>query len=261
MLNRVPIHWGSAVTSVKGTNYVEAVRIQRVDSNWTPKGETRHILADSLCLGNGLIPAIEASQLAGISISHQPELGGWVPEHNEDGMTAVDGLYLCGDGAGIRGAAAAEIHGTLAGLSAAEFLGSKTDCERASLRPRFNRAAKFGLAMTGLSIPRPGLVDLTTSETIVCRCESLNRAHIIQEIGIGAVSANAVKSGLRAGMGPCGGKYCQTVITRIIAKSEAKAEADIPPPTARPPLRPVLVSALSGEFDYADLPIAKPAPL
>ena len=115
--------------------------------------------------------------------------------------------------------------------------------------------------MTALNMPRPGLAMLTTPDTIVCRCESLTKASISQEIKVGAASINAVKSGLRAGMGPCGGKYCQTAIARLIAMRENRTEAEISPPAPRPPLRPVPVSALSGDFDYNDLPIPKPAPL
>ena len=184
-----------------------------------------------------------------------------MPDIGEDGVTSVEGLFLCGDGTGIRGAAAAELHGTLAGLSAAEHLGARTAKERATLRSRFNRAARYGLAMTALSTPRPGLAMLTKPDTIVCRCESLTQTRISQEVEVGAASTNAVKSGLRAGMGPCGGKYCQTAIARFIAMHENRPEAEIPPSAPRPPLRPVPVSALSADFDYDDLPIPKPAPL
>jgi hypothetical protein len=47
----------------------------------------------------------------------------------------------------------------------------------------------------------------------------------------------------------------------LIAMRENRTEAEISPPAPRPPLRPVPVSALSGDFDYNDLPIPKPAPL
>ena len=42
---------------------------------------------------------------------------------------------------------------------------------------------------------------LTKPDTIVCRCESLTQTCISQEVEAGAASTNAVKSGLRAGMG------------------------------------------------------------
>ena len=261
MMNRIPIFWGCSVVSVEGVTRVEGAEIQKLDANWAPKGETWSIDADSLCLGHGLIPSIEAPQLSGVTISYRSDLGGWVPDTGEDGVTSVEGVFLCGDGTGIRGAAAAELHGTLAGLSAAEHLGARTAKERATLRSRFNRAARFGLAMTALSTPRPGLAMLTKPDTIVCRCESLTQTRISQEVEVGAASTNAVKSGLRAGMGPCGGKYCQTAIARFIAMHQNRPEAEIPPSAPRPPLRPVPVSALSADFDYDELPIPKPAPL
>lgn len=261
MLNRVPIYWGRAVSGVGGEDRVTSVRVRELDQEWAPVGTERVVEADSLCLGNGLTPSVEAAQLAGLSVYHRPDLGGWVPEVGEDGTTAIEGLFLCGDGAGIRGAAAAEVHGTLAGQSAAGYLGADTRQAREKLRRDHARAERFGLAMTALSIPRPGLAQLTTPDTIVCRCESLSRAAISAEIADGASSTNAVKSGLRAGMGPCGGKFCQTFVARLIAEVEGRAEAEVAPPTPRPPLRPVPVATMAGEFDYADLPIPKPAPL
>jgi len=261
MLAGVPIHWRHAVSEVEGGNSVEAVGFRKLDAEWSPIGQARRTEADSLCLGNGLIPAIETAQLAGVPLEHRPDLGGWLPKRGEDGKTNVPGLFLCGDGAGIRGAAAAEIDGRLTGLNAAQHLGADTLAERDGLRPAYTRAARFGMAMTGLSMPRKGLAQLTTEETIVCRCESLTRATIAAEITGGAGSTNAVKSGLRAGMGACGGKFCQSAVARMIASAEGRDEGDVPPPTARPPLRPVPVAALAGDFDYSDLPIPKPAPL
>lgn len=257
----VPVFWRHAVSRVSGNTRVSGVEIRALNNDWTPQGPARDIACDSLCLGNGLIAATEAPQLAGLPLIHRAELGGWVPQANDDGSTAIAGLFLCGDGAGIRGAAAAEIHGTLAGLTAAQWLGADAATEARALHPTWARAARFGMAMTALSIPRPGLAALTSDDTVLCRCENLTAATIRAEIDSGAGSTNAVKSGLRAGMGPCGGKFCQTAIARMIAGAENRPEAEIPPPTPRPPLRPVPVAAMAGDFDYADLPIPKPAPL
>jgi len=261
ILDGIPIYWRHAVTRVEGETKVAAAEFRKLTADWSPTGVARRIEGDSLCLGNGLIPATEAAQLAGSGLEHSPRLGGWVPCQGADGRTNVDGLFLCGDGTGIRGAAAAEIHGRLAGLSAAQHLGADTKGERDHLRALYDRAAGFGTAMTGLSIPRAGLARLTTDETIVCRCESLSRSDIAAEIAGGAASTNAVKSGRRAGMGPCGGKFCQTAVARMIAEADGRTEAEVLPPTPRPPLRPVPVAALAGDFNYSDLPIPKPAPL
>lgn len=261
MLARVPIYWRHAVREVHGETAVTSVQICELGADWAPLRDVGTIVADSVCLGNGLIPATEASQLAGVEITHIPKLGGWVPRVTKDGSTEVSGVFVCGDGAGIRGAAAAAIHGKLAGLSAAEFIGKNVGSQKTQLNGSYSSAASFGLAMTALSVPRSGLEKLTTPQTIMCRCESLNRDQVLLEIQAGATSTNAVKSGLRAGMGPCGGQFCQTAIARLVASAEGLEEGHVPPPTARPPLRPVPASALAGDFAYSDLPIPKPAPL
>ena len=261
-LARVPVLWEHTVTSVEGKQTVSAVNVQSVDHTWAPRGTARHLSADSLCLGHGLIPATEAAQLAGATLCHDPALGGWIPQATVDGSTDVSGLYLCGDGAGIRGADAAETQGTLAGLKAASDLGAKGLVQRIrALSRRHAARSRFGVAMAALSIPRAGMAEWSTAQTIMCRCEDIRRATITAEISAGASSANAVKSGLRAGMGPCGGKFCQTAIARLIANQTSRAVGDIHPPTPRPPLRPVPVSAIAEGFDYDDLPIPKPAPL
>ena len=261
LLAGTPIFWRNVIKQIDGENKVQSVTISKVSNDWSPLVQKRSIEADSVCIGYGLQAATEASQLSGIDLKYQPELGGWVPEARENGETAIDGLFVCGDGAGIRGAAAAEIHGKLVGLSATDFVTSKVNFPRSALLTSFRRASRFGMAMTALSIPRKGLQKLTTDRTIMCRCESLRRCDMEHEMEAGAATINAIKSGSRAGMGPCGGKYCQAAIAKLIAEKENLTEAEIIPPTPRPPLRPVPASVLSGDFEYTDLPIPKPAPL
>lgn len=254
MLAGTPILWGHAVSRVSGHDHATGVATR----NLTRGTDGPSIEADSVCLGHGLIPNIEAAQMLGVPIRHDPALGGWVPETEPDGRTPVEGLYLCGDGCGIRGVTAAGLQGTLVGARVARDLGKSSP--KPSLRP-WQRAARFGQAMTALSLPRPDLEALSTDDTILCRCESLTRADITAEIHTGAASTNAVKSGRRACMGPCGGKYCQSVIATLIADQTGKDAKDIPPPTPRPPLRPIPLGQAAGAFDYDDLPIPKPAPL
>jgi thioredoxin reductase/bacterioferritin-associated ferredoxin len=253
-LARVPILWGHAVSEVEGEDHVTGIKTINLKHGTA----ALEFDADSLCLGNGLIPQIEAAQMLGVAIRHDLSLGGWVPVTDPDGATKVDDLYLCGDGCGIRGATAAALQGTLAGGRAARDLGFSAPV--LSLHP-WQRAERFGRAMTALSIPRADVLSLTTPETIVCRCESLSRADISTEVSTGATSTNAVKSGQRAGMGPCGGKYCQTAIAALIAAQAGKSTPDVPPATPRSPLRPVPLGQAAGDFDYDDLPIPKPAPL
>jgi len=261
MLARVPIYWGHAVTEVLGHDAVSDVKIARLDAEWAPQKHVATIGADSLCLGNGLIPQIEPAQMLGVPIHYDAALGGWVPDVSPDGVTTIASLYLCGDGTGIRGANAAALQGRLVGLRVAADLGRNTQQARTAAQRAWRRAACFGRSMTVLSVARPGLQAVTSEDTIICRCESITRRQLLEEIDKGAASANAVKSGLRVGMGPCGGKFCQTAIAALIAKSRGRDVSTVAPPTARPPLRPVPLGAAAGSFDYDDLPIPKPAPL
>ncbi|WP_293449245.1 NAD(P)/FAD-dependent oxidoreductase [Planktotalea sp.] len=261
MLAGVPIYWQRVVTDVSGDDQVRGVSIAKLDQNWARTSEDIMLAADSLCLGNGLIPNIEAAHMLGVPIRHDHALGGWIPETTEDGGTSIDRLYLCGDGTGIRGAEAAAHQGTLTGLCAAADLGHGTVNLQKQAKAKWLKSARFGMTMTALSIPRVGQAQLTTPETIVCRCENVTRATIEAELNAGAQSSNAIKSGSRAGMGPCGGKFCATAIAQLIAQQSGAPVANIPPATPRPPLRPVPLSIAAGSFDYDALPIPKPAPL
>ncbi len=54
------------------------------------------------------------------------------------------------------------------------------------------------------------------AETILCRCERVTRETVIEYIQrTGTRDLNAVKAGLRSGMGPCGGKTCGELILRV----------------------------------------------
>ena len=102
----------------------------------------------------------------------------------------------------------------------------------------------------------PGLVENIYSETMVCRCEAISRSDLEQEISSGATSPNAIKSGTRAGMGPCGGRFCRDTVARLISLNTGKTIEEIGLPTARSPLRPVTIRDLASPIDYEALPIS-----
>jgi len=263
---RVPVLTRHAVRRILGTNTVEAVEAGPVDAAWTPiRGGARRIECDALCIGFGLIPLTDASRLLGASHRFDPTLGGWVVDVDRDQKTSVQRLYACGDGAGILGAAAAPLRGRIAVLAAARDLGrlptSSFEVQARPLRAALSRSAHFGAAMTALSAPRPGLTNLISPETTVCRCESVRRAELDAAIAEGAVTINDLKSATRCGMGPCGGKICEEAAAMLIAERTGSAREHIGTATARPPLRPIALDPLLGEFNYDALPIPDLAPL
>lgn len=259
-LKRIPVFWQSSLKSVEGSDKVEGATIVKVDKNWSPleKGQL-YIPAESVCYGQGLMPAIEATRLVGADHHFDETLGGWIPVIDDYGRTSVKGVYACGDNAGILGVGAAPIRGKLAAKAVSEDLSGEIS-KKDSLKLQ-GRMEIFGRAMTALSIPRKGLIEFITPDTEICRCESITREDIYAELNIGAKSNNAVKSATRCGMGPCGGRFCMETVAMLTGHHSGKAREDIGLPTARPPLRPVAMGELSEGFDYDELPIPGVSPL
>jgi thioredoxin reductase/bacterioferritin-associated ferredoxin len=262
----VPVLSRHALRRIDGRDGVESVVAGPVDADWAPLAQQeRSFHCDAVCLGFGLLPLSDATRFLGARHVYEPALGGWTVESNADQQTSVAQLYACGDGAGILGAAAAPLRGRIAALAAARDLGRLTqaqfDQQVRPLRRQLAWTTRFGLAMTQLTMPRPGLLQAITPETVVCRCEAVTRAKLDQAIGDGAVTINDLKSATRCGMGPCGGRSCEDAAAALIAARTGHAREWIGTGTARAPLRPLPLDALLGDFDYERLPIPAPAPL
>jgi NAD(P)H-nitrite reductase large subunit len=83
--------------------------------------------------------------------------------------------------------------------------------------------------------------------TIVCRCEDITEEDILKAIDMGYETLEEIKKVLRCGMGPCQGRTCTPLITRLISQKTGKSVAEIELPSGRPPLEPVPVSLYAGE--------------
>jgi len=90
----IPLLLKHTVTSIHGTDRVEAATVAKVDANWRPIQETeRTIACDTLILSVGLIPENELSRSAGIVLD--TVTGG--PIVNEYMETSVQGIFGCGN--------------------------------------------------------------------------------------------------------------------------------------------------------------------
>jgi len=120
----VPILTSHTIKEAHGREKVEAATIVALDENWNHIIGTERILdVDVICLVIGLRPNIELPLMAGCETMFLEGLGGWVPIHDEDMETTVEGIYVAGDCAGIEEASTAIDSGRLAGVAAAEKLG------------------------------------------------------------------------------------------------------------------------------------------
>jgi len=82
-------------------------------------------------------------------------------------------------------------------------------------------------------------------DEIICRCEEVTRAEIVQAIKEGARTVNEIKRRTRAGMGLCQGKTCRRLVQRILAEETGQQVGEIMPSTYRPPVRPIPLGVMA----------------
>jgi thioredoxin reductase/bacterioferritin-associated ferredoxin len=262
----VPLHARHTLISVSPEGQQLRAVLAPCDSAGRPvTGERISLLADCIAVGHGLTPSSDITRLLRAEHHYSRAAGGWIAKADTHGLTSRERLYVVGDGAGIAGAAAAAHHGAMAGLACALSLGADLSGQLSNTlkitQRQHARAARFGRSMAQLMALRPGHVDSVTPETIVCRCEDVTRADIDAACAAGACDVNQLKAWTRCGMGPCQGRTCGDVAAELLAAHHRTARDQVGIFSARTPLRPLSIAALTGTFVYTDIPIPKAAPL
>ena len=88
---------------------------------------------------------------------------------------------------------------------------------------------------------RRGLYSRITDDTIVCRCEEVTAGEIRQTIADaianGAINVSEIKSLIRAGMGNCQGRMCESTIAQMISIETNQPVAEMGWFTPRPPVK------------------------
>ncbi|MBV9567966.1 MAG: FAD-dependent oxidoreductase [Hyphomicrobiales bacterium] len=232
----------------RGTDRLESVVLARLDAaGLVERGSEREIACDALLINYGFAANSELAAMAGARMRHEELFGGWLPEVDGLGRTSVEGVFVAGDMAGLRGALVAETEGRLVGAAAATAPETlvKRSFEQSwhkelAHRHKLREFQKVVRAM----LDRPGaLWAVADDDTIICRCENVNLGHLRFAFSAGHLAPNTIKRSTRAAMGWCGGRTCLPMIAALV---ELHAKA---PPSAmmtpRPLARPVPLSALA----------------
>ncbi|MFM2422482.1 MAG: hypothetical protein RL291_1012 [Pseudomonadota bacterium] len=265
-LSRVRLLSAHGIRRAEGNELVQRVVLGPVDADGKPApGLEQTFDVDALIVGHGLTTACEIARLLRAEHRYDRLRGGWVPVVTNGFETSIPGLYAIGDGAGVRGAAAAVLAGRRVGVDLGSAIGALQGEDLAAATGQIDRdlskLARFSDAMASLMAQRSAQVGAIAPDTIVCRCEDVTRAEIDAAIDAGADEINQLKHFTRCGMGPCQGRYCGDNVQELMAQKLGVERAAIGQWTGRPPLRPVPLGALLGEFSYDDIPIPEPAPL
>ena len=248
--SRTPYHHRHVPVGALGKKQLEAVVVAQVNDDWQMvPGTERTLEADTLCLSYGFLPSVQLTRLLGCRLDYDGRAGAWMTWHDADQQTSLPGVYVAGEVGGIGGADVALEEGRIAGIAAARVLGKggadRKRRQEQGTRKRLARAREFADVAAGMMQLKPGLIDLTTGDTIICRCEHVTAGQVTEAIGFeGDSTLRGVKIHTRAGTGPCQGRMCSFLISRLIAKKTGMPLEAIKPDTAQAPIKPIPLRAL-----------------
>ncbi|CAM2865132.1 ferredoxin [Komagataeibacter xylinus] len=238
--HRVPMLWNSRLVRVEGDQRVKAAVV--ADSS----GRERRIEADTICIGDGFVPANELARLLGCAHRY---VATPVPhlevERDDVGRTSLADVFVVGEAGGFGGAMVAQAQGALAAQAILGLLGYPTRPARAARRQLQDARAFQSALWTLYALHADRLPDASVSdETIICRCEALSLGMLrkrAREDGITDIPT--LKRVTRAGMGRCQGRFCGAAVGHLLG--HLASEADFPAPQM--PLRPIPLAALARE--------------
>ncbi|MGV6872928.1 FAD-dependent oxidoreductase [Pseudochelatococcus sp. B33] len=231
---------GWMIAAARGESRLEAVGIAPVGTDGRPRlAKLEWIEAETLVMGYGLLPGIDAARLFGCRIEHDPALNGFVPWRDNTLCTSEEALYAVGDAAGIGGVEVALLEGRIAAHSIMRMNAPARLVARYRHLDRYRR--KLNLAYQ-MSTP----LVAATDDTIICRCEELTLARLLADPGCDRGSLNAVKTSSRLGMGRCQGRCCLHAASSLLGLGTVDNASH---PRTRPPLRPIPLGLLAADRD------------
>ena len=236
----VRLQHGAAVFAAEGDDRVRRAVIGKVTRDGRPRRDTaRTVEVDVVCAGFGLVPSIELGQRLGCEVEWRAERGGWCVRHTEYGETTVRGVFAVGEIGGIGGSECAIVEGE----AAAEMLVARRRglAVLAEYGHRVRAARRAADAMLRAFPVLPGLFEVATPETIVCRCEDATLQQVRDAAALHGDTARGIKMGCRAGMGPCQARICGPNLQACAGRSPNQS-TDLP--VAQLPVKPVRTATI-----------------
>jgi len=242
----IPIYTACTEVKVDGTDIVQSV-------SFRSGGRSRTVAASMVAVHEGVIPMQQLARQVGCTHVWDVRQHCFRPSLDEWGNSSIPGIAIVGDGAGIAGARAAENAGRIAAVEAAWALGRLTARERDRLtaceRRELARHLSVRPFLDALYAPPPA-IGTPADEILVCRCEEVTAGAVRAAAAQGELSPNRIKRILRCGMGPCQGRMCGPVVSRLIAAVGRCSLDEVGYYNIRAPLKPLPleeIAAIDGE--------------
>jgi len=250
-LKRTGIRYLKGISEYKavGKDYLESV-------SFKTKNGSQQIDAELLLVHEGIVCRCDFTQQIGLKHLWDPVQRYWYPETTLYGGTAMENIYVAGDGAFVHGGIPATLKGSLAAFDIAGKLNALSPAEKMAGVAEIKKKLTSELAprpfVDALYKPFPNLYKIS-DETPVCRCEEITAGDVRQAILEGCQDPNEIKTMTRCGMGHCQGRMCGAALAEIVAENLKLDPSDLRPLNIRPPVRNISLSELS----KMDLPEAE----
>lgn len=247
--HHVPVYYGTVPLEAKGGEGLKEVVFVKVNNQWRPiPGTEKEMAVDLLCLNFGFIPSTQFSHMAGCEHTCDIQLRGWVPKVDSRYETSVEGIYAAGDCTGIGGVKKAVLEGELVGNEVARHFGRlpgvEADKRLSVLEKKIRGYLWYQHFLKNIYSFRPGLLDLLTDETIICRCEEVNFGTISHLIENKSYRLEQIKLHSRTGMGRCQGRFCYPLLLGIFSRTLSGDDACSQDFTGRIPVKPLPLETL-----------------
>lgn len=146
------------------------------------------------------------------------------------GRTDVPGVFVCGEGQGVRGRDHAALSGALAALACLDDRGAAAPAgvDGRGLARAAERHRRFAEGLERILYaggPCPPATFADGAE--ICACEGVPVGRVREAVGLGLDDLASIKSVSRCGMGPCQGRYCEPLVCRMIEAAEGTPRAPL----------------------------------
>jgi len=235
---RVPVQVGSMVVRADGTDEVEGVSVQRVDSDGhLVAGSLRRLEADTVGVGWGFAPVIDLAVTLGCVVRAGVD-GRLAVGVDGRQRTSVPEVLVAGEASGVGGAGLALAEGELAAYTAFDDLsgplvktpptGPASAQRRRTVGRRGARQRAFASALQQVHPVPAAWTQTLTPQTLLCRCEDVPVQQVLALVARGADSVRQVRQLTRVGMGWCQGRTCEAACT-LLVNGGGRARATGPP--------------------------------
>jgi len=247
--SKTPVKYRHQIIEARGDPFLEEVVVGKLDKDGgLISGSEKTYSTDSLVVGYGFVPNIEAPQLAGCKLEYSQEKGGWTVQVNDRMETTKDSILAAGEITGIGGAQKSLNEGEIAAHTILEKCRIENKEKLIPIQKKLKKEREhhmsFVKCFNSLYRIKPKTILEIPDDTIVCRCENVDMKSIKNAVQMGCHNPNSLKISTRCTMGPCQGRICSPVIYDTLQILCQKNPEDIGLFSVRPPFKPVSIQAL-----------------